>query len=72
MKVGDDSMNAEDNREENELYKPPPPVYYGFAGEFVFVLGEVALIVLYGTCTTYKDYAGPNSGLSVEFVANHV
>jgi ammonium transporter Rh len=55
-----------------DIYKPPPPVYYGRLGELMFTLAQVVVIVLFATCTKFGDYASVSSTVADEIAKDHV
>ena len=56
---------AEEDQEEFQLFKPPPPGSYGY-GEYMFAIAQGVCILLFGLCAEYGEGVHPSDVLSTE------
>ena len=61
--IGSKALNEDDIQEDINIFKPPPPVSYGY-GEIMFTVAQGVAILLWGLYCEYGEGTHPNSEMS--------
>lgn len=69
--IGSKALDENDIQEDINIFKPPPPVSYGY-GEIMFTVAQGVAILLWGLYCEYGEGSHPNSKISDADARDHV
>lgn len=69
--IGQKALNEDDIQEDINIFKPPPPVSYGY-GEIMFTVAQGVAILLWGLYCEYGEGTHPGSKMSEADARDHV